>query len=163
MCIEIGSPSWTDHNVSFLTNTTMYNEWPWALTLKNNDAILMQKGAYVPHIVTIITKTVQPVWYIQWIKPEFHILLLTFDPSPQIMKSGIQKYNKCMSVCQQRVNASQHNRYFRQPMHLGRHEIYDFFQHFKDMIGIFTALQVHAFGAGKTINHRELTVYCMAL
>ena len=59
-----------------------------------------------------------------------------------------------MSVCQQRVNASQQFRYLRQPMRLGRHEIYDFSQHFKDTIGIFTALQVHAFGAGKTINRR---------
>ena len=31
---------------------------------------------------------------------------LTFDTRPQIMKSGVQKYNKYMSVCQQRVNAS---------------------------------------------------------
>ena len=61
MCIEIGSPSWTDHNVSFLTTTAMFNVWPWALTLKNNDAILMQTGAYVPPIVTIIAKAVQPV------------------------------------------------------------------------------------------------------
>ena len=28
----------------------MFNLWPWALTLKNNDAIFMQKGAYVPPI-----------------------------------------------------------------------------------------------------------------
>ena len=28
---------------------------------KNNDAILMQKGAYVPPIVAIIYKAVQPV------------------------------------------------------------------------------------------------------
>ena len=28
---------------------------------------------------------------------------LNFDPIPQIMKSGVQKYNKCMSVCQQHV------------------------------------------------------------
>ena len=51
-----------------------------------------------------------------------------------------------MSVCQQRVNASLQFRYFRQPTHLGRHETYDFSQHFMDMIGIFTTLQVHAFG-----------------
>ena len=36
----------------------MFNVWPWALTLKNNDVILMQKGAYVPPIVTIIYKAV---------------------------------------------------------------------------------------------------------
>ena len=40
---------------------------------------------------------------------------LSFDPIPEIMRSGIQKYNKCMSVCQQRVNASLQLRYFRQP------------------------------------------------
>ena len=40
---------------------------------------------------------------------------LTFDPSPQIMKSGVQKYNTCMSVYQQRVNASLQFRYYRQP------------------------------------------------
>ena len=40
---------------------------------------------------------------------------LTFDPISQILKSGVQKYNKCMSVCQQRVNASLQFRYFRQP------------------------------------------------
>ena len=40
---------------------------------------------------------------------------LTFDPRPQIMRSGVQKYNKYMSVCQQRVNASLQLRYFRQP------------------------------------------------
>ena len=28
---------------------------------------------------------------------------LNFDPIPQIMKSGVQIYNKCMSVCQQHV------------------------------------------------------------
>ena len=40
----------------------MFNVWPWALTLKNYAAILMQKGAYVPPIVTImIAKAVQPV------------------------------------------------------------------------------------------------------
>ena len=41
--------------------------------------------------------------------------LMTFYPRPQIMKSGVQKYNKCMLVCQQRVNASIQFRYFRQP------------------------------------------------
>ena len=41
----------------------MFNVIPWPLTLKNNDAILMQKGAYEPPIVTIIAKAVQPVWY----------------------------------------------------------------------------------------------------
>ena len=56
---------------------------PWALTLKNNDAILMQKGAYVPPNVTIIAKAVQPVWYLHWIKPEFHMLLWRFTPRPQ--------------------------------------------------------------------------------
>ena len=40
---------------------------------------------------------------------------MSFDPRPQIMRSGVQKYNKCMSVCQQRVNASLQLRYFRQP------------------------------------------------
>ena len=40
---------------------------------------------------------------------------LTFDPSPPIMRLGVQKYNKSMSVCQQRVNASLQLRYFRQP------------------------------------------------
>ena len=40
---------------------------------------------------------------------------LTFEPRPQIMKSGVQKYNKCMPVCQQRVNASLQCRYVRQP------------------------------------------------
>ena len=38
----------------------MFNVWPWPLTLKDNDAILVQKGAYVPAIVTIIAKVVQP-------------------------------------------------------------------------------------------------------
>ena len=46
-------------------------------------------------------------------------------------------------------NASLQFRYFRQPTQKGRHDKYDFSQHFKEMIGIFTALQVHAFGAGK--------------
>ena len=40
---------------------------------------------------------------------------LTFDTRPQIMKSGVQKYNKCMPVFQQRANASLQCRYFRQP------------------------------------------------
>ena len=40
---------------------------------------------------------------------------LSFDPRPKIMRSGVQKYNKCMSVCQQRVNAPLQCRYFRQP------------------------------------------------
>ena len=52
----------------------MFIVWPWALTLKNNDANLMQKGAYVPPIVTIIAKAIPPVWYLQWIKTEFHML-----------------------------------------------------------------------------------------
>ena len=82
-------------------------------------------------------------------KTRISYVALTFDPRPQIMKSGVQKYNKCMPVCQQRVNASLQCRYFRQPTQLGRQETYDFSQHFRDMIGIFTALQVHAFGAGK--------------
>ena len=34
------------------------------------------------------------------------MLLRPLTPRPQIMKSDVQKYNKCMSVCQQRVNAS---------------------------------------------------------
>ena len=74
MCIEIGSSSWTDHYVSFLKTTTMFNVWPGAMTLKNNDAILMPKGAYVPPIMTIIAKAVQPVWYLQWTRgPKGHI------------------------------------------------------------------------------------------
>ena len=40
---------------------------------------------------------------------------MTFYPRPQIMKSGVKKYYKCMSVGQQRVNASLQFRYFRQP------------------------------------------------
>ena len=40
---------------------------------------------------------------------------LTFDPRPQIMRSGVQKYNKCMSVYQHCDNASLQFRYFRQP------------------------------------------------
>ena len=74
---------------------------------------------------------------------------LTFDTRPQIMRSGVQKYNKCMPVCQQRVNASLQCRYFRQPTQYGRQETYDFSQHFRDMIGNFTALKVQVFGAGK--------------
>ena len=31
---------------------------------------------------------------------------MTFYPRPQILKSGVKKYYKYMSVCQQRVNAS---------------------------------------------------------
>ena len=48
-------------------------------------------------------------------KNRISYVALTFDPRPQIMKSGVQKYNKCMPVCQPRVNASLHCRYFRQP------------------------------------------------
>ena len=48
-------------------------------------------------------------------KTRISYVALTFDPRPQIMKSGLQKYNKCMLVCQQRVNASLQCRYFRQP------------------------------------------------
>ena len=48
-------------------------------------------------------------------KTSFSYVALTFDPRPQIMKSGVQKYNKCMPVCQQRVNASLQYRYVRQP------------------------------------------------
>ena len=48
-------------------------------------------------------------------KTRISYAVVTFDPRPQIMKSGVQKYNKCMSVCQQRVNAALHVRYFRQP------------------------------------------------
>ena len=40
---------------------------------------------------------------------------LTFDPRPQIIRSGVQKYNKCISVCQHCENASLQFRYFRQP------------------------------------------------
>ena len=40
---------------------------------------------------------------------------LTFDQRPQIMRSGVQKYNKCMSVFQHCENASLQFRYFRQP------------------------------------------------
>ena len=83
MCIEIGSLSWTDHNVSFLTTTTMFNMWPWALTLRNDYVILMQKGAYVPPIVTIIAKAVQPVWYLQWTNQNF---ICCFDLGPPDLK-----------------------------------------------------------------------------
>ena len=48
-------------------------------------------------------------------KIRFSYVALTVDPRPQIMKSGVQKYNKCMLVCQQRVNASLQCTYFRQP------------------------------------------------
>ena len=43
------------------------------------------------------------------------MFLRPLTPRPQIMKSDEQKYNKCMSVCQQHVNASLQLRYFRQP------------------------------------------------
>ena len=43
------------------------------------------------------------------------MLLRPLTPRPQIMKSDVQKYIKCMSVCQQRVNASLQCRYFRKP------------------------------------------------
>ena len=46
-------------------------------------------------------------------KTRISYVALTFDPRPQIMKSGVQKYNKCMPVCQQRVNASLQCRYCR--------------------------------------------------
>ena len=48
-------------------------------------------------------------------KNRISYVALTFDPRPQIKKSGVQKYNKCMPVCQQRVNAALQCRYFRQP------------------------------------------------
>ena len=48
-------------------------------------------------------------------KSKISYIALTFDPRPQIMKSGVQKYNKCMPVCQQRVNASLQCRYIRKP------------------------------------------------
>ena len=48
-------------------------------------------------------------------KSKISYIALTFDPRPQIMRSGVQKYNKCMPVCQQRVNASLQLRYFRKP------------------------------------------------
>ena len=48
-------------------------------------------------------------------KTRISYVALTFDPRPQIMKSGVQKYNKCMLQCQQRVNASLQCSYFRQP------------------------------------------------
>ena len=66
--------------VFFLKTKKMFNVWLWPSTLKNNDVILMQKGAYVPPIMTIIAKAVQPVWYLQWIKPEFHMLLWPLTP-----------------------------------------------------------------------------------
>ena len=43
------------------------------------------------------------------------MLLRPLTPRRQIMKSDVQKYNRSMSVCQQRVNASLKLRYFRQP------------------------------------------------
>ena len=48
-------------------------------------------------------------------KTKISYAALTVDPRPQRMKSGVPKYNKCMSVCQQRVNASLQFKYFRQP------------------------------------------------
>ena len=102
MFIEIGSPSWTDHNVSFLKTTTMFNVWPGALTLKNNDAILVQKGAFVPPIVTIIAKAVQPVWYLQWIKAEFDMLLWPLNPD---LKKWSHVYKNTINVCQYVNNA----------------------------------------------------------
>ena len=48
-------------------------------------------------------------------KTRISYVALTFDPRPQIMKSDVQKYNKCMPVCQQRANSSLQLRYFRQP------------------------------------------------
>ena len=48
-------------------------------------------------------------------KTRIPYVALTFDPRPQLIKTDVQKYNKCMSVCQQRVNASLQCRYFRQP------------------------------------------------
>ena len=48
-------------------------------------------------------------------KTKISYAALTFDPTPQIMKSGVQKYNTCMPVYQQRVNASLQFRYYRQP------------------------------------------------
>ena len=77
------------------------------------------------------------------------MLLWSLTPDLKKLKAGVQKYNKCMQVCQQRVIAKLSLKYFRQPTQLGRHDTYDFSQHFKDMIGIFTALQVCAVGAGK--------------
>ena len=43
------------------------------------------------------------------------MLLRPLTLRPQIMKSDVQKCNKWLSVCQQRVNASLQLRYFRQP------------------------------------------------
>ena len=48
-------------------------------------------------------------------KNRISYVALTFDPRPKTMKSGVQKYNKYMPVCQQRANASLQCRYFRQP------------------------------------------------
>ena len=42
------------------------------------------------------------------------MLLRPLTLRPQIMKSDVQKCNKWLSVCQQRVNASLQLRYFRQ-------------------------------------------------
>ena len=39
-------------------------------------------------------------------KTKISYAALTFDPNPQIRKSGVQKYNTSRSVYQQRVNAS---------------------------------------------------------
>ena len=39
-------------------------------------------------------------------KPELHMLLRPLTPRPQIIKSDVQKHNKCLSVCKQHVNAS---------------------------------------------------------
>ena len=39
-------------------------------------------------------------------KTRISYVALTFDPRPPIMKSDVQKYNKCMPVCRKRVNAS---------------------------------------------------------
>ena len=33
-------------------------------------------------------------------KTRISYVALSFDPRPQIMKSDVQKYNKCMPVCQ---------------------------------------------------------------
>ena len=43
------------------------------------------------------------------------MLLRPLTPRPHIMKSDVQKYNECVSVCQQHVNASLQLRYVRQP------------------------------------------------
>ena len=39
------------------------------------------------------------------IKTRILYAALTIDPKPQTTKAGVQKYNKCMPVCQQRVIA----------------------------------------------------------